>query len=130
MALRPCGIGVLVGLPRTVDLPDQPVGDIVVAVGMLRRNGRGTDHHLGAVGLEHVAFVLTDLVGTHEHTLVAALLRDEGQTHTGVTRGRFNNGAAGLELAGSLGRVDHPDGDTVLAAAAGIEILDLGRDQT
>ena len=35
----------------------------------------------------------------------------------------------GLQLAAGLGGVDHLDRDAVLGAAAGVEVLDLGRDR-
>ena len=38
---------------------------------MLGGDGGRADHDLGAVGLEHVALVLADLVGAHEDAVVA-----------------------------------------------------------
>jgi hypothetical protein len=62
--------------------------------------------------------------------VVSTLLGDQGQPDTGVARGRFDDGAAGLEFAGGLGRVDHLDRDPVLGAAAGVQVLDLGGHHT
>ncbi len=121
-------VGVLVGLPRA-GLGGEPVADVVVGVGVLRRDGGRADHDLGAVGLEHVALVLADLVGAHEDALVALLLGHHRQPDTGVAGGRLDDRAAGLELAGRLRRLDHPGGDAVLHGPAGVEVLHLGEDQ-
>ena len=122
-------VGVLVGLPRAVDLLDQPVGDAVVAVRMVGRHGRRAHHHVGAVRAQHVLLVLADLVRADEDAFVAALLGHQRQPDAGVAGGRFDDGAAGLELAAGLGGVDHLDRDAVLGAAAGVEVLDLGRNR-
>ena len=86
------------------------------------------DDHLGAVRLEHVALVLADLVGADEDALVALRLGDHRQPDAGVARGRLDDRAAGLELAGRLGGLDHPGRDAVLHGAAGVEVLHLGQD--
>ena len=120
-------VGVLVRLPRA-RLRGELVGDVVVGVGMLRRHRGGAHDHLRAVGLQHVALVLADLVGADEDALVAAGLGDHRQPDAGVAGRRLHDRAAGLELAGGLGRVDHADGDAVLHRAAGVEVLHLGQD--
>ena len=98
VTLRTHRIRVLVGLPRAVDLLDEPVGHAVVAVRIVGRH-RGRAHHdVGAVRAQHVPLVLADLVGADEDALVAALLGDERQPDTGVARGRFDDGAAGLAV--------------------------------
>ena len=94
---------------------------------MLRRDRGRADDHLGAVRLEHVALVLADLVGADEDALVAPGLRDHRQPDAGVAGGRLDDRAAGLELAGGLGGLDHPGGDAVLHRAAGVEVLHLGQ---
>src|SRR5690606_2293917 len=85
-------------------------------------------HHLGAVGAQHVALVLADLVRADEDALVAPPLRDESQPDAGIPRGGLDDRAARLELAAGLRGVDHLDRDAVLRAAARAEVLDLGRD--
>ena len=96
VAGRPHRVGVLVGLPRAVDLLDQPVGDAVVAVRVVGRHRRRAHHDVGAVGAQHVLLVLADLVGADEDALVAALLGDQRQPDAGVAGRRFDDGAAGL----------------------------------
>ena len=77
-------VAVLVGLPRPGDLPGQPVRHVVVGARILRRDRGRADHDLGAVGLQHVALVLGDLVRTDEDTLVPAQLRDQCEPDAGV----------------------------------------------
>ena len=129
VAERVVRVGVLVGLPGPVDLADEPVGDVVVAVGVLGRDGGRADHHLGAVRLEHVALVFADLVGADEHAVVALRLRDHRQSDAGVARRRLDDRAAGLELAALLGCLDHPQRDPVFDRAAWVEVLDLREHQ-
>src|SRR6202012_4286208 len=69
--------------------------------------------------------VLADLVGADEDAFVTAMLRNQCQADTGVSRGGFNNGAARLELAAGLGGVDHLRRDPVFGAAARIQIFDF-----
>src|SRR5690606_15643536 len=118
VALRAARVGVLVRLPAALDLTHQAIGHAVVAVRVIRRNGRRADHHFGAVGAQHVALVLGHLVGADEHALVAALLGHQRQADAGVAGGRLDDGAALLQLSGLLGGLDHLDRDPVLGAAA------------
>src|ERR1019366_829896 len=127
VALGVLGVGVLVGLPATLDLLGQPVAHRVVRVGVLRRQRCRGHHDLGAVGLQDVALVLADLVGADEHALVSAALGDQGQPDPGVARGGFHDGAARLELTAGLGGIDHPNGDAVLDRATGVDVLHLGQ---
>src|SRR5690606_13558944 len=69
-------VGVLVGLPGAGDLAGQPVGDGVVGVGMVGRDGRGADHDLRAVGPQYRDLVLCHLVRHHEQAAVPLPLRD------------------------------------------------------
>ena len=94
---------------------------------MVRGDGGGRDDDLGAVGLEHVALVLADLVRAHEDAVVALALGDQGQADAGVAGRRLDDGAAGLERAGGLGGLDHPQRDAVLHRPAGVQVLDLGQ---
>src|SRR4029079_13471622 len=121
-------VGVLVGLPG-IRLLREPVGDVVVRVRVVRCDRGGADDHFGAVGLQHVALVLADFVGADEDAPVAALLGDEREPDTGVARGRLDDGPARLELAGLLGRLDHPDCDPVLHGTARVHVLHLREHQ-
>ena len=46
----------------------------------------------------------------------------------GVAGGRLDDGAAGSQLAGALGLLDHRQPDPVLDAAARVQLLELGQD--
>ena len=94
---------------------------------MVRVDRRGADDDLGAVRLEHVALVLADLVRADEHAAVALALGDDRQPDTGVAGGGLDDRAAGLQLARRLRGLHHAQGDAVLDAAAGVEVLDLGQ---
>ena len=113
-------VGVLIGFPRAVDLLDEAVGHAVVAVRVVGRHRRRAHHDLSAVGAQHILLVLADLVRAHEDAFVAARLSDQRQADTGVARRRFDDGAAGLELAAGLGGLDHLDRDAVLALPPGL----------
>src|SRR5690606_23581405 len=120
-------VGVLVRLPRPVDLLHQAVGDPVVGVRVVGRH-RGRAHHdFRAVRLEDVPLVLADLVRAHEDAPVALALGDHRQPHPGVPGGRFDDGPAGAQLAGRFGGLDHAQRDAVLHTATRVEVLHLGQ---
>ena len=123
-------VGVLVGLPGARGLADQPVGDVVVGVGVLRGDGGRADDDLGAVRLEHVALVLADLVGADEDAVVAAL---PGRPWPARRRccprsARRSCRRASARREASAASIIR-DGDPVLHRAAGVEVLDLGQHQ-
>src|SRR5690625_6553507 len=93
---------------------------------MLWGNRGRADDHLGAVGTQYVALVLTDLVRADEHAPVPPLLSDDRQADTGVATGRLANWPAGPDQAVFLGVLDHLHRDPVLDRAAGVQVLDLG----
>ena len=125
VAGRSLRVGVLVRLPGAVDLGDQPVRHAVIALRILGRHRRRAHDDLCAVGEQHVALVLADLVGADEDALVAAVLGDQGQADAGVARGGFDDRATRLQLPAGLGGVDHFGRDPVLGAAARVEVFDL-----
>ena len=125
--LRVLRVRVLVGLPGPVDLLDQPVRGAVVGVGVVRVDRRRADDDTGPVRLEHVALVLPDLVRADEHAAVALALGHDRQPDTGVAGGGLDDRPAGLQLARRLRGLHHAQGDAVLDAAAGVEVLDLGQ---
>jgi len=97
---------------------------------VLRRERCRAHHDLGAVGLQDVALILTDLVGTDEDALVATTLGDQGKPDPRVARGGFHDGATCLELTAGLGSIDHPNGDAVLDRTTGVDVLHLCQDGT
>ena len=122
---RRCGVEELVGLIRPGDLPLQTVGDPVVGVLGLGRDGGLGDHHLGAVGAQHVPLLLTHLVRRDEHGTVALELGHHGQAHAGVAGGRLHHGAAGGQASVRLSLLEHLQGDPVLHGASRVQVLQL-----
>ena len=129
VAERAVRVGVLVGLERARDLPGEPVGDAVVGVRVVGGDGGRGHDDLGAVGREHVALVLADLVRQHEDAAVAALLGDQGEADPGVAGGGLDDGAAGLQQPVALGRVDDAGRDAVFRGAARVQVLELDEDR-
>ena len=123
--LRVGRVGVLVGTERARDLADEPLGRRVVDSRVLGRDRHRAHHDLGAVGPQERDLLGRDLVGHHEHALVAALRGDDGEPDTGVARRGLDDGAAGLQQAVALGGVDHRDRRTVFDAAAWVRRLEL-----
>ncbi len=130
VARRIVRVGVLVRLPGALDLADEPVRGRVVGVGVVRLHGGRTDDDAGPVRGQHVPLVLADLVRADEDAVVALGLGDDGQPDAGVAAGGLDDGAARLEQAVPLGRLDHLDRDPVLHRATRVEVLDLGQDET
>jgi hypothetical protein len=74
MALGTGWVGVLVRFPGTFGLAYEAIGNVVIAVRMVRRDGGGADDDVGAVSPHGVALVLADLVGAHEDATIVSLL--------------------------------------------------------
>src|SRR5208282_2174479 len=81
-------------------------------------------HQLRAVRDQQRAPLFAHRVGHRENQLVAFHRGDQREADTGVAGGRLDNSIAGLQAAGFLGRLDHREADSVLNAAAGIEVLE------
>ena len=64
--------------------------------------------------------------GYVEDTGLPTLLRDDGETNSGVATSGFNDGPPGLEATVTLGGIDHAQGNAILRAATRVEILHLG----
>jgi hypothetical protein len=127
--LRIVGVGELVRAERAGNLLGEAVGHAVVAIGGVRRDVRGRHHHLGPVGPQQRPLVLAHLVGHHHDQPVALHRRRQRQPHAGVAGGGLDDRAAGLQLPGALGRLDHRQPHPVLHAAAGIQEFRLHVDR-
>jgi len=121
-------VGVLVRLERPRDLLGEAVGHPVVALGVLRRDGRGADHDLRPVGPEQRDLLLAHLVRHDEDAPVALDRRGDRQAVAGVARGGLDDRAAGTQQAGPLGGLDHPQADPILDRAPRVQQLELGDD--
>src|SRR5690625_2445090 len=94
---------------------------------MIGRDRGGSYHHFGAVGLEHVSLVLTDLVRADEHGTVTLALSDECETNAGIARCGLDERAARLQRTCALSLFYHRELDAVFRARGGIQVLDLGQ---
>ena len=86
--------------------------------------GRGEDD-LRAVELEQLDALGGGVLGQDAGQRVALEPRDERERDARVAAGRLQQLAAGLELAGGLGRLDHRLGDAVLDRAGRVLALEL-----
>ena len=88
----------------------------------------GGEHNLRTIGGGELATLDAHGLGHGEDHLVAAGRGEHGEADAGVSARGLDDGAAGLELAGRLGRVEHVAGDAVLYGAAGVRGLVLAQD--
>ena len=120
-----------VGLVGELLGPDGVLGVGHDLLGLLDRAahalGAGRQHDLGAERAEQHAALVAHGLGHGQDDLVAAGRADHGQGDAGVAAGAFDDGAAGLERTGLLGRVDDRDADAVLHAVGRVVELELDR---
>ena len=83
------------------------------------------EHELCAVAAHELAALDAHGLGHRDDDAVATGGGDAGQADAGVARGGLDDGAAGLQLAGGFGCVNHGLGHAVLHRAAGVEVLEL-----
>ena len=86
------------------------------------------EHELGAVGAQQRAALLAHGLGHGDHDAVAAGGADHRERDAGVAARALDDGAAGLQRARRLGRVDDADAEAVLHARGGVVELELGED--
>ena len=80
----------------------------------------GREVELRAVSEHQPAAFDAHAVGHDEDELVALHRRDHGEADAGVAGGRLDDRAAGFQLAGPLGVLDHGQRDAVLDRSAGV----------
>ncbi len=96
------------------------------ANGAVRAFGSRRLHDLGAVELEQPAALLGHVLGHHAGERVPLQLCDERERDSCVAARRLEQLPAGLELATSLGILDHRKRDAVLDRAGRVLALELG----
>ena len=125
------GGDVRLGVGRVDELAgDEGVGDLFCQLvglgdGALHALGTLAQHQLCAVSLHQLAALDAHGLGHHDDDAVALGSCHGSQTDAGVAGGGLDDDGAGLELAGSLGVIDHGLGDTVLDGAGGVEVFQL-----
>ncbi len=117
----------LIRLERAGNLRREPVGDAVIRFGRVRRDVGGRDDDVGPVGAQQVDLFPRHLVGHHEDAAIAANRGGHGQAGARIAAGRFDDRSARLEQALALGGIEHRDCRAIFDAAAGINVLDLGK---
>jgi hypothetical protein len=119
------GVGELAGQHRALALGDDLLGPGDRA---LHPGARVGEDELGAERAQQGAPLLAHRLRHGEHDVVAAGRAHHGQRDAGVAGGALDDGAARLEFAGGLGRVDDRDADAVLDGVGRVVELELGRD--
>ena len=122
MRLRVGGIDELSGKEAVGDLLCQLLGfgdGALHALGALRQD------ELSAVSLHQLPAFDGHRFGHHDDDPVASCRSDGGKSDACVAGGRLNDDAAGFQLAGCLGIVDHGLGNAVLDGAGRIEVFKL-----
>ena len=128
------GAAVDLGIGRVLELlRDDGAGDLGLQLlglgdGALHALRAGREDELGAEEGQHLAALDRHGFRHDEDQAVAARGGHEGEGDAGIARGRLDQGAAGLEGAGRLQRVDHADADAVLDAGDRVEELELGQE--
>ena len=84
--------------------------------------------HLSTEGTHDRDFFFGETFGHEEGDFVSALDPDQGQADAGITGGGFDDCASRPELPVGFGAQNNPAGRPVLHTAAGIEVLQLGKD--
>jgi hypothetical protein len=86
---------------------------------------RRGEFEAGAVREHQPAALDAHALGHDQHQSVALHGRHHREAHTGVARGGFDDGAAGLQASVLLGSLDHREGDAVLDGTPRVRPLAL-----
>ena len=122
-------VPVLVRLERARDVAGEPRRDGVVALRRLGGDVRRAEDDLRAVRAQERLLLRRLLVRHHEDAAVALERGRDRQAVAGVAGRGLDDGPAGPQEAGPLGRLDHRQADAVLHGAARVEHLQLGQEQ-
>ena len=113
------GIGELVGVERAGFVGDA-LRHVLVVFGMALAHVGAGDAHVHAHRTQMLNFLARHLVRHDQDELVTLQRADLRQPEASVAGGGFYDGAAGLEAAVLLRRLDHRLADAVLDGAAGV----------
>src|SRR5687768_15505510 len=118
---------VLAWLEAARDLLCQPLGDGVVALGIIGRRSR-CDDYLGAHSLQQVLFLFAHLIWHHADAPVAFDRGGQDQAGSRVPARRLDDGPTGPEEPLLLGDLEHLDGRPVFYRAGGVQVLGLSEE--
>ena len=128
VSLRIHRVVVLIRLERAGNVAREPVGDLVIGLGMLRRHRARADHDLGAVRAEQIALLLALLVRHGADEPVSLDRRGHREADPGVPARWLDDRSALAQEAAPLGVLDHEQADTVLDRAPRVQVLELRDD--
>ena len=123
--VRVVRVAELIGEKRAGNFRRESSGGVLVVLGMAFADIRSRQIHFGAERFQMQHLFARHLVGHDEHDSIALCARDQRKTQAGVAGGRFDHGAARLQLAAPLGAFDHRAADPVLDRAAGVLRFEL-----
>ena len=120
-------IGKLVDVDRAGRAACQGFGEVLVIIGVALADvgARGDDVRIHRLRMEHL--FRAHLVRHHKERAVALASTDQREAEPGIARGRLDNGAAGLEPAVGLRRLDHGARRSVFQRAGRIRISNPGQ---
>ncbi len=118
-------VGELVHIDRVGGVGGQPLGDVLVVFRVALANVGAGQAHVHAQAAQVLDLLARHLVGHHQDQPVALEDAHLGQAQAGVAGGGLDDGAAGLQPAVLLGRLDHGERDAVLDRAARVHVLQL-----
>ena len=119
------GVAELVDVERVVAFVRQPLGQVLVVFRVALGDIGPGQHDLRAHGAQVEDFLLAHLVGDDQDQAVALLPGDQGEPEPGIAGRGLDEGAARLDAAVALGRLDHAECGPVLDRAARILVLQL-----
>ncbi len=114
----------LVGIESARFLADAR-GEVLIILGVAFRHVRAGEHHLCAHRPQMSDFLAAHLVRDDKGQMIASPGRNERQRQPCVAGGRLDDPAAGLQLAGALGGIDHRHRDAILDGACRVLALKL-----
>ncbi len=121
-------IGELVDVKGAGGLAGQSFRHVLVVIGMAFADIGTSDPDVGAERTEMINLLLAHLVRNDEDQAIALLGGRERLAEAGIAGRRLNQQPAVLKAAVALGRLDHPEADTVLDRAAGILVFEFGEE--
>jgi len=123
------GVGVLIGQNRIWRFGGNAFGRVDVMIRRIEFGGGRHHDHVRAERFQIPHFFLAGFIRHHENRAVSSDRAGQRQADAGVAAGRFDDGAAGFQIAHAFGAVNHGLADAVFDAAAGIQRFNFRQHQ-